>query len=306
VGFSSTEDGDGGGGGGAEVLNDLTDVSITAAATGDILRHNGSAWVDVLETTLSVATAAAWTTARTITLSGDVSGTSPSWSGSGNLAFTGTVVADNSHDHLEANISDLVAYLPLTGGTVSGILTMGNEIRAHSGSVTDPGYAFSANEDTGIYYNITGQEIGFTVDDSQVATIGYEAGEGKAAVRFVNLDDIGNVYTMRYRRAADSSPRIQYEIGWYSSLEVYKKNIVGLEAEFDFNLIDDIHPIAFDRRKFDSHEWGFSADELNATSIYLTVAGNEAGEAPDEFALLGVAYLAIQDLRKRVTALETV
>jgi len=35
-----------GGGGGASILDDLTDVTITAAATGDILRHNGTAWVD--------------------------------------------------------------------------------------------------------------------------------------------------------------------------------------------------------------------------------------------------------------------
>ena len=27
-------------------VNDLGDVTITAAATGDILRYNGSAWVD--------------------------------------------------------------------------------------------------------------------------------------------------------------------------------------------------------------------------------------------------------------------
>jgi hypothetical protein len=33
-------------GGGASTLDDLTDVTITAAASGDIIRHNGSAWVD--------------------------------------------------------------------------------------------------------------------------------------------------------------------------------------------------------------------------------------------------------------------
>jgi hypothetical protein len=43
--------GGGGGGGGAEALNDLSDVTITAAASGDILRHNGSAWVDTPGTT---------------------------------------------------------------------------------------------------------------------------------------------------------------------------------------------------------------------------------------------------------------
>jgi len=34
-----------GGGGGASVLDDLTDVTITAAASGEVLRYNGSAWV---------------------------------------------------------------------------------------------------------------------------------------------------------------------------------------------------------------------------------------------------------------------
>jgi hypothetical protein len=38
-------------GGGATGLDDLTDVTITAAASGDILRHNGTAWVDAVGTT---------------------------------------------------------------------------------------------------------------------------------------------------------------------------------------------------------------------------------------------------------------
>ena len=33
-------------GGGASAIDDLTDVTITAAASGDFLRHNGTAWVD--------------------------------------------------------------------------------------------------------------------------------------------------------------------------------------------------------------------------------------------------------------------
>lgn len=38
--------GGGGGGGGASALNDLSDVTITSAATGEVLRYSGSAWVD--------------------------------------------------------------------------------------------------------------------------------------------------------------------------------------------------------------------------------------------------------------------
>ncbi len=41
----------GGGGGGATTLNGLDDVVITAAASGDILRHNGTNWVDTPGTT---------------------------------------------------------------------------------------------------------------------------------------------------------------------------------------------------------------------------------------------------------------
>lgn len=40
------------GGGGASALDDLSDVTITSAATGDILRYNGTAWVDVDGTTI--------------------------------------------------------------------------------------------------------------------------------------------------------------------------------------------------------------------------------------------------------------
>lgn len=44
-------------GGGSSTLDDLTDVVITAAASGDILRYNGTNWVDTAESTLAVNTA---------------------------------------------------------------------------------------------------------------------------------------------------------------------------------------------------------------------------------------------------------
>lgn len=53
---------DGLGSGGVDTLDELTDVVITAAAVGDILRHNGTNWVDALGTDF-YATAAQGTTA---------------------------------------------------------------------------------------------------------------------------------------------------------------------------------------------------------------------------------------------------
>lgn len=52
----------GGGGGGALALNDLSDVVITASASGDILRHNGTNWVDaagIVATDITSGTVAA-------------------------------------------------------------------------------------------------------------------------------------------------------------------------------------------------------------------------------------------------------
>ena len=45
----------GGGGGGASALEDLTDVTITSAGTGDILRYNGTAWVDYPDSNFAAA-----------------------------------------------------------------------------------------------------------------------------------------------------------------------------------------------------------------------------------------------------------
>lgn len=53
--------------GGVTAIDDLSDVTITSAATGDILRYNGSAWVDYPDsnyaTASSVANASNWDTA---------------------------------------------------------------------------------------------------------------------------------------------------------------------------------------------------------------------------------------------------
>lgn len=44
-----------GGGGGASVLDDLTDVTITTVASGDLLRYNGSAWVNFPDSAYAAA-----------------------------------------------------------------------------------------------------------------------------------------------------------------------------------------------------------------------------------------------------------
>lgn len=82
-----------GGGGGVAALDDLTDVVITAAASGDILRHNGTNWVDTPGTThFDVAGAAATVDAALTAHIGDSSAahaaSAVSFSPTGSIAAT--------------------------------------------------------------------------------------------------------------------------------------------------------------------------------------------------------------------------
>lgn len=101
---------------------------------------NGKANTSGTYTGLVVGSAAKWTTARTITLSGGVTG-SVSLDGSANVSLT-TTVANNSHTHLWANITDKPStftpsshthpYLPTSGGTISGALTVTGQILSNA------------------------------------------------------------------------------------------------------------------------------------------------------------------------------
>jgi len=54
-------------------------------------------------------------------------------------------------------------------------------------------------------------------------------------------------------------------------------------------------------------EFGFVIDDFEAIDDnlkYLTTKGDKWGDSPDEFAILAVSVLEIQDLLKRVKVLE--
>ena len=68
-----------------------------------------------------VATADAWTTARTITLGGDLSG-SVSINGSANVTLTATV-KDDSHNHTIANVDNLQSNLDSLSSRISALET---------------------------------------------------------------------------------------------------------------------------------------------------------------------------------------
>jgi len=96
-------------------LDSLSNVTITSNSSGEILKWNGTAWVNN-----TLAEAGALTGNQTITLSGDVSG-----SGTTSISVT---VADDSHNHVISNVdglqTSLNSKLNLSGGTMTGTLTL--------------------------------------------------------------------------------------------------------------------------------------------------------------------------------------
>ena len=85
----------------------------------------------------NAATATALGTGRTIELTGDVTGTSGSFDGSGNLSFA-VAVADNSHNHTISNVTDLSTTLSgklsTGGGTLTGSLKINDTYNLQLGT----------------------------------------------------------------------------------------------------------------------------------------------------------------------------
>lgn len=91
-------------GGGASALDDLTDVTITAASSGEVLKYNGSAWVDatLAITDLSDVTAISGNTTTVATTSGTLtSGDCVEFDASGNLVAAGAACGSGGASALD-------------------------------------------------------------------------------------------------------------------------------------------------------------------------------------------------------------
>lgn len=64
-------------------------------ADGKMFQAHGGSWMALANETGNVATATAWATGRTITLTGDVTGVSSAFNGTGNLSFATTIAANS-------------------------------------------------------------------------------------------------------------------------------------------------------------------------------------------------------------------
>lgn len=80
------------------VTNPPTNSQRWTSATSKWEKYNGTSWVDLASTYgINVATANAWATGRTVSLTGDVTATSAAWTGSTNLSIAATLPTVNSN-----------------------------------------------------------------------------------------------------------------------------------------------------------------------------------------------------------------
>jgi len=109
---------------GTTPLNDLTDVTITAAAAGDILRHNGTDWVDAVGTThFEVAGAAAAAQAASQPLDSDLTAIAALTTTAYGRAFL--ALADAAAARTALTLGTIATQgagaVSITGGSVTGI-----------------------------------------------------------------------------------------------------------------------------------------------------------------------------------------
>jgi hypothetical protein len=120
--------------------NFYSDADITFTGSTSILNTTGGYTVGGTNTVFHDGyhpNADKWTTARTLTLNGDVSG-SVSWDGSGNATLT-TTVADDSHNHTIANVDGLQSALDgkQPAGTYNTIIGTDSDINTSGSTIID-------------------------------------------------------------------------------------------------------------------------------------------------------------------------
>lgn len=189
---------------GALGLDDLSDVVITTPATTQFVRYNGTNWVNATISAGDVPTlnqnttgsAATWTTARTITLGGDLTG-NVSINGSADATLTATIAADsvalgtdttgNYMSGVTAGTGISVTHTPAEGSSATIAVDATYNRLVPSGSIITWGGS-SASPPSG-YLTCDGTAVSRTTYAALYAVIGdrYGAGDGSTTFTLPNF-----------------------------------------------------------------------------------------------------------------------
>lgn len=189
--------------------------------------------------------------------------------------------------------------------------TLSPALRSTAGSVTTPSYAFRGNTATGLYTDTGNLNIAV----AGVAQAYFRDSTSSAFVLRDGLADIGDQTVLRLARGTGT---ILQPVGYFSSWLV--DPLTGAEAKRDLielsdsprfpglKVIDKIRLFDYERVSTEQREWGFllnNFEEIDDNLRYLTTDGDNWGYSPSEHAINALQMLALQDLRQRVTMLET-
>jgi hypothetical protein len=205
-----------------------------------------------LDTTGNAATATAWASGRTISLTGDVTATSTAFDGSSDLSFAVTV-EDDSHNHTIANVDNLQAGLDakaaLAGANFTGginllytqEMTFGVDT---SSSPTDRGHGYIKyggniagspriftigledgtnpnNQPVAMYIELQGKSLAITNND--VAKTSFSSANGN----IVTVGDITAFGTVSDRNRKENIVKIENALDKVSQISGYTFNYLG-------------------------------------------------------------------------------
>lgn len=169
---ATTAFGGGGGGGGASAINDLVDVSIVSPSSGQVLKYNGTAWVNDADSTSSGSVNL--DSLDDVTISGPSNGQI--------LKYNGSVWVNQNETASATNLN------ALTDVTISNLST--NQILKYNGSqwvnTSDTGGVSGLTAGTGI--SVSSATGNVTVTNTGVTQI--LAGDN------ITVDHVGSVWTV--------------------------------------------------------------------------------------------------------------
>jgi hypothetical protein len=268
--------------------------------------------------TANAATATALETARTIGLSGDVSG-SGSFDGTGNLTISATV-ADDSHNHTIANVDGLQTALDAEASTrASADTTLQNNINTKLAASHDMSLTLSGDASgSATFTNMGNATLSVTVaDDSHNHTIANVDGlqsaldgklstSGKAADANL-LDGINSTSFLR----SDTSDN-------FTTLTGTTLNATTVNSTSDERLKENVETIAdastkvaalrgvnFDWKATGEKSMGVIAQEVEAVIPEVVATDEEGGKAVNYQAMVGLLIEAVKELQEEVKALKS-
>lgn len=214
----------------------------------------------------------------------------------------------------DSDFDSLKFFVRNSSGTENHLYSMVDtaQMRFVPGSASVPPVAIR-DTNTGFYSTATGA-VAVTAGGEPRMAWSLDAGAGTGVYIHQDLSDVGNVEVLRAPRTAGGANLVL--MGYFSSWErdpdsgeLRKDDILSLadSPRWDREWFQAIRPIDFRRVSTGEREFGFLLDEWKATADdmkYLTTNGDKWGGQPHETAVLAATVLEVQDLERRVRALE--